>query len=161
MAVDSTPAATPLATIELTDCVARGEAVFLSVEDLQPVYLLWDNGLLATTDQLLTVGGGQAAPKPDEMLRLELRHLTAAVRGGLCRLSATPANPYQLTVQFVCTDDIILTAPGRAAGRAGGRRPASKNPASDSSGTATATTIKTWTCFGWSAASIRKSRRTS
>ena len=122
VAVDSSPAATPLATIELTDCVARGEAVFLCVEDLQPVYLLWENGLLATTEQLLTAGGGQVAPKPDEMLRLELRHLTAAVRGGLCRLSATPANPYQLTVQFACTDDIILTAPRRAAGRAGGRR---------------------------------------
>jgi hypothetical protein len=112
VAADSTQAATPLATIELADCVARGEAVFLSVEDLQPVYLLWDNGLLATSDQLLTAGGGQVAPKPDEVLRLELRHLTAAVRGGLCRLSATPANPYQLTVQFVCSDDIILTAPG-------------------------------------------------
>ena len=112
VAVDSSPAATPLATIELTDCVARGEAVFLCVEDLQPVYLLWENGLLATTEQLLTAGGGQAAPKSDEMLRLELRHVTAAVRGGLCRLSATPANPYQLTVQFACTDNIIMTARG-------------------------------------------------
>jgi serine/threonine-protein kinase len=112
VAVGNSTAATPLATVELADCVARGEAVFLSVEDLQPVYLLWDNGLLATSEQLLTAGGGQVAPKPDEVLRLELRHLTAAVRGGLCRLSATSANPYQLTVQFVCTDDIILTAPG-------------------------------------------------
>ena len=112
MAGDNAPAATPLATIELTDCVARGEASFLRVEDLQPVYLSWNNGLLATTEQLLTAGGGQAAPKPDEMLRLELRHLTALVRGGLCRLSATPAAPYQLTVQFVCNNDIILTSPG-------------------------------------------------
>ena len=112
VAVEGVPAATPLATIELVDCVARGEAAFLSVEELQPVYLLWQNGLLATSDQLLTAGGGQVAPKPDEMLRLELRHVTAAVRGGLCRQSSTPSNPYQLTVQFVCTDDIILTAPG-------------------------------------------------
>ena len=111
-ALESSRAATPLATIELTDCVARGEAVFLSVEDLQPVYLRWDNGLLATSDQLLTAVGGQIAPKADEVLRVELRHLTAAVRGGLCRLSATPANPYQLAVQFVCSDNIILTSPG-------------------------------------------------
>ncbi len=110
-ATDSPRAATPLATIELTDCVARGEAVFLSVEDLQPVYLRWDNGLLTTSEQLLTAVGGQMRPKPDEVLRLELRHLTAAVRGGLCRLSATPANPYQLTVQFACSDDIIMTSP--------------------------------------------------
>ena len=112
MAVDGSPAATPLATIELTDCVARGEAVFLCVEDLQPVNLSWENGLLATTEQLLTAGGGQVAPKLDEMLRLELRHVTAEVRGGLCRLSATPANPHQLTVQFTCTDDILITARG-------------------------------------------------
>ena len=111
VATDSAATATPLATIELIDCIARGEAAFLRVEDLQPVYLLWDNGLLATSEQLLTASGGQAAPKSDEALRLELRHLTAAVRGGLCRLSATPANPYQLTVQFVCSNDIILTAP--------------------------------------------------
>jgi serine/threonine-protein kinase len=110
--LESSRAATPLATVELTDCVARGEAVFLSVEDLQPVYLRWDNGLLATSDQLLTAAGGQMAPKADEVLRVELRHLTAAVRGGLCRLGATPANPYQLAVQFVCSDDIILTSPG-------------------------------------------------
>ncbi len=112
VAVESAPAATPLTTIELTDCVARGEAVFLCVEDLQPVYLLWDNGLLATTEQLLSAGGGQTASKPDEMLRLELRHLTAVARGGLCRLSATPASPFQLTVQFVCMDDIFMTSPG-------------------------------------------------
>ncbi len=111
-ALDNSRAATPLATIELTDCVARGEAAFLSVEDLQPVCLLWDNGLLATTGQLLTAVGGQTAPKADEVLRLELRHLTAVVPSGLCRLSATPANPYQLPVQFVCSDDIILASPG-------------------------------------------------
>ena len=58
-----TPAATPLATLELTDCIARGEAVFLSVEDLQPVHVLWDNGLLVTTERFLSAGGGQAGAK--------------------------------------------------------------------------------------------------
>ncbi len=112
MSVDGAPAATPLASIELVDSVARGEANFLDVEELQPVHLLWDNGLLVTTDTLLTAGGGQMAPKPDETLRLELRRLTAVVRGGLCRLNSTPSNPYQLTVQFVCSDDIFIAAPG-------------------------------------------------
>jgi hypothetical protein len=110
--VGGAPAATPLATIELTDCVARGEAVFLQVEDLQPVQLVWDNGLLATTEQLLSTSGGPVAPKLDDMLRLELRHVTAAVRGGLCRLSSTPSNPYQLPTQLICTDSILLAVPG-------------------------------------------------
>ena len=111
-AIERRPAATPLATIELTDCIARGEADFLRVEDLQPVHLLWDNGLLLTTERLLTAGGGQAAPKLDEMLRIELRHVTAVARGGLCRLTSTSANPYQLTVQFVSTNSILMASPG-------------------------------------------------
>jgi len=43
---------------------------------------------------------------------MELRHVTAATRGGLCRLSASPANPFQRTVHFVCSDDIFMTSPG-------------------------------------------------
>ncbi len=109
--VDSS-AATPLATLDLADCIARGEAVFLRVEDLQPVLLSWDNGLLATTEQLLSATGAQSPSKPDEILRLELRHLTAAVRGGLCRLRSGPADPRQLTLQFVCNHCIFLGAPG-------------------------------------------------
>ncbi|MEN6449810.1 MAG: serine/threonine-protein kinase [Thermoguttaceae bacterium] len=109
---DAAPSATPLATVELVDCIARGEAAFLNVEELQPVSLLWDNGLLVTSDPFLVAGGAQLASKPDEMLRLELRHVTAAVRGGLCRLYSTASSPHPLTVQMVCTEDIFLTAPG-------------------------------------------------
>ena len=111
-AVDGVPAATPLATIELTDCIARGEADFLRVEDLQPVHLTWDNGLLITTERLLVAGGNPTAPKLDEMVRIELRHVTAAVRGGLCRLTSTSSNPHQLTVQFASTDSILMASPG-------------------------------------------------
>ncbi|MBN1393441.1 MAG: serine/threonine protein kinase [Pirellulales bacterium] len=110
--MEGAPAATPLASIELVDSIARGEAAFLRVVDLQPVHLLWDNGLLVVSESLLTAGGGQAAPKPDETLRIELRRLTAIVFGGLCRLTSTPSKPYQLTVQFVCLDDVFAAAPG-------------------------------------------------
>ena len=106
------PAATPLATLDLTDCIARGEADFLHVDDLQPVHLTWVNGLLITSERLLAAGGGQAAPKLDEMLRIELRHVTAAVRGGLCRLTSNSSNPYQLTAQFVSTNSILIASPG-------------------------------------------------
>lgn len=112
LAAENGAAATPLATIELVDCIVRGEADFLCVEELQPVYLLWDNGLLATSDRFLVAQGGPAASKPDEMLRLELRHVTAVVRGGLCHLSNTLAAPYQLPVQLACTDTIILGVRG-------------------------------------------------
>ena len=111
-AIDGAQSATPLTTLELSACVARGEAVFLHVEDLQPVKLKWENGFLATTEQLLWVGGGLTAPKSEETLRMDLRHLTAVVRGGLCRLAATPSAPYQQAVQFSCADDVFITLPG-------------------------------------------------
>lgn len=111
-AVDEARLATPLATLELIDSIARGEADFLRVEGLQPVHLTWDNGLLLTTERLLTAGGSQAAPKLDEMLRIELRHVTAAARGGFCRLTSTSANPHQLPVQFVSTDGIAIGQTG-------------------------------------------------
>jgi eukaryotic-like serine/threonine-protein kinase len=110
-AIDGFPSAPPPTTIELTDCIARGEADFLRVEDLQPVHMTWDNGLLLTTERLLAAEGGQVAPKLDEMLRIELRHVTAVARGGLCRLSSTSANPHQLAVQFVSTNSILMVSP--------------------------------------------------
>ena len=49
----------------------------------------------------------------------------------------------------------------RAADRAGRRRPAWKTSANDSSGTATGTSIRTWTCSGRCAISIPRRRRMS
>jgi len=73
--------------IELVDCVARGEAALLRVDQLQPVELIWENGLLATSEQLLVARGGQRSPASAERITIDLRHLTAAVHGGLCRLT--------------------------------------------------------------------------
>jgi serine/threonine-protein kinase len=41
---DGASAPVPKAEVELDDCIARGEAVFLRAEDLQPVHLTWNNG---------------------------------------------------------------------------------------------------------------------
>jgi serine/threonine protein kinase len=106
------PGASPLAAVELSDSVARGEATFIRVEDLRPVHLAWDNGLLATSEWLLWAASGPQAPKPDETLRIDLRHVTIAARRGLARLPGSRAAPYQFTVQFNCADDIIMTSPG-------------------------------------------------
>jgi len=106
-------AATPPATIELVDCIARGEAVFWQADDLQPAHLLWDNGLLITTEQLLTADGGQEAPKSGDALQVDLRHLTAVVHSGLCRLSDSPSAPYQLPAEIHCADSILIGTVGK------------------------------------------------
>ena len=105
-------AAMPLAVLELTDSVARGEADFLRVEEMQPVHLTWDNGLLLTSERLLAADGVQTSPKSDETLQVELRHVTVEARGGLCQLVNTSLAPYQLPVQFISSNSIFRTAPG-------------------------------------------------
>jgi serine/threonine protein kinase len=106
------PSAVPLATLELADVVARGEAVLLSIDHLQPVHLVWENGLLATTECLIRTGGGAVTPKPEVSLRVDLRHVTAEIRRGLCRLTTTPDEPYFLPVQINSLDNIFITLPG-------------------------------------------------
>ena len=105
-------AATPLSTLELIDCLVRGEADLLRVDDPQAVSLLWDNGMFLSSGRLLAAGGSQSAPTPDEMLRIELRHVTVAARGGLCRLGSTFSNPYQLAVQLVSSDSVLIVPAG-------------------------------------------------
>ena len=108
---DGAAAPRPRPTVELVDCIARGEAVFLRAEDLQPVRLSWDNGLLATTERLLSASGGARTPQAGESLQVDLRHLTAVVRGGLCRMASNQSGPHCLPLQVSCADSILL---GRA-----------------------------------------------
>ncbi|MBN2577812.1 MAG: serine/threonine protein kinase [Pirellulales bacterium] len=108
----SSPSAVPLATLELTDTIARGEAALLVVTHLQPVHLVWENGLLATTECLVAAGGGTEAPKAEATLQVDLRHLTAEVRGGLCRLTTSPDEPYFFPVHVNSLDNIFFTSPG-------------------------------------------------
>jgi serine/threonine-protein kinase len=106
--------AVPLANVELADSVARGEADFLRVEEMQPVHLVWDNGLLVTSERLLAAEGTSSAPRLDEMLRVELRHVTVEAKNGVCQVVNTATTPYQLTVQFVSSNCIFRTSPGVA-----------------------------------------------
>ncbi|MEE9603259.1 MAG: hypothetical protein V3V75_08140, partial [Thermoguttaceae bacterium] len=112
---ESESVATPLADIELVDCIVRGEAEFLRVEGLQPVRLGWDNGLLVTTERLLSAHGSQEAPGPEETLNIDLRHVTVVALGGLCRLTVDDyLAPHQLTTEIHCADSIIVLGSGAA-----------------------------------------------
>ena len=95
-------------SIELANCVARGEADFLRSEDLQPCSLVWNNGLLVTTERLLVAVGSRAAPASGRRLHLDLRHLTAVVRAGFCMLTNTVDGPQQLDAVIQCTNSILL-----------------------------------------------------
>jgi serine/threonine-protein kinase len=113
-AMRTTSGETPVVSIGLVGCIARGEADFLRCLDLQPVHLTWENGLLATSERLLLLGSGQKAPDPGHTFRLDLWHLTAAVRGGLCRMVRSKAAPCQLPLEVICADSILVGNPDAA-----------------------------------------------
>ena len=95
-------------TIEREKCVARGEATFLRDNELQPLRLNWNNGLLATSERLLEAEGGSTEPRQSGgYLRLDLRHVTAMLQRGLALLTNSQDAPYQLPVE-IHTDDCIL-----------------------------------------------------
>ncbi|MEE8450950.1 MAG: protein kinase [Thermoguttaceae bacterium] len=99
------------ATIDLSDCVVRGEAMFLRVKDLQPTHLTWENGLLVTTERLLFVDGGKEPPRQSiDRIQVDLRHVTAVVRDGFCRLQESWLQQYQGTTRIDCSNSIILAA---------------------------------------------------
>jgi hypothetical protein len=94
-------------SVNLKNCVARGEATFLRDDELQSVRLNWDNGLLATSDRLLVAGGSSLQPRHDVRAELTLRHVTAMVAAGLVFLSNSEEAPYQLMTQIRCDDCVI------------------------------------------------------
>ena len=98
----------PRARIELQNCLARGEAVFLRAEDPQPIDVVWRNGLLATTERFLVADGHERLTAPDEIIRISLEHLTAVVRSGLCRFVHTEFTPRQLDTRFNCSASIFV-----------------------------------------------------
>lgn len=93
--------------VMLENCVCRGEATLLKVADLQAIDFTWNNGLLTTSENLVTVLGGQVMPRPDNRLRINLRHLTASLGQGLCRFEHTIQTPYVLAAQLDCRDSIL------------------------------------------------------
>jgi serine/threonine-protein kinase len=95
--------------LDLQNCIARGEAVFVHSTDAQPVALDWDNGLLATSDSLLLAEGSSTSPPLGERVEIRLNHLTAVARGGLIRLLAAGDAPYLLKTEVNCANSLLIT----------------------------------------------------
>ena len=109
IAMDPTVMEEQIVTINLQHCLARGEAAFMRDNELQAVRLNWDNGLLATSEQLLMAAGGPAQPRQLGHVQLNLRHVTAMIHGGLALLTNREDAPYQLLTEINCDDSIFVT----------------------------------------------------
>jgi hypothetical protein len=97
--------------IELTDCVLRGEATCLRTSEFEPVQLVWNNGLLATSESLLSARGEAGRPRPSSGVEIELRHVTAVVLGGLARLANSDDLPYLFNTSIALDSCAIATDP--------------------------------------------------
>jgi serine/threonine-protein kinase len=109
IAMDPTVMEEQIVTISLRHCLARGEAALLRDNELQAVRLNWDNGLLATSEPLLVAAGGPSQPRQLGHIQLNLRHLTAMIRGGLALLTNREDAPYQLLTEIGADDSIFVS----------------------------------------------------
>ncbi|MGO8751861.1 MAG: protein kinase domain-containing protein [Thermoguttaceae bacterium] len=105
---EATGVAVPRATIALTHCIARGEATFVRVHGPRPFRLTWDNGLLATSERLLVADDGGWMPQPGDNIEIDLQHLTAVMRGGLCRIGLSELTRRPFGIQFTCANSILI-----------------------------------------------------
>ena len=97
-------------TINLQHCLARGEAAFLRANDLQAVRLNWENGLLASSERMVTAAGGPSQPRQLGHVQINLRHVTAMVHGGLALLTNSKDAPYQLLTEINSHDSIVVSS---------------------------------------------------
>lgn len=94
--------------LQLQNCAVRGEATFLRDDSRQGVHLSWDNGWLAVSGRLLTLGSSMQA-RQGGPIDLDLRHVTAVARAGLLLIDDDPMSMNLLPVEFKSADCIFAT----------------------------------------------------
>jgi serine/threonine-protein kinase len=108
MTLKDGPMMRPAASLQMKNCIARGEALFIRANELQPAQITWENGLLATSERLLAAVGGPSDPKPQGQVQIDLRHVTALIQGGLALLTSSPDAPLQLPLEINASDCIFV-----------------------------------------------------
>ena len=98
-----------LTEINLNHCVIRGEATVLRAHQATALRFKWDNGLLSTTERLVSMGGAAEMPGRGEQIMIDLDHVTAVMDQGLGDFTSSLENPYLVDVSIYCTNSILLT----------------------------------------------------
>ena len=99
----------PRIEIELRNCIARGEAVFLRGDALNSADIQWENGLIATTERFVQIDGQSASMPEDQQLTIDLKHVTALTESGFCFMESSSDQRRLTQVQIDCTDSILIT----------------------------------------------------
>ena len=107
---DDVMAMLPSINVRLTNCVARGEAIFLTAAEERPVNVTWNQGLLVTPQRLLDTGGSSlTTPRQQDKFEIYLDHVTAIVSAGLVRQRRVAGMPSHLRLEVTCRDCALQT----------------------------------------------------
>lgn len=97
-------------TIELEDCIVRGNANFLTGNALGHVVLNWQNGLLAVDQRFVQMQATEDSGPNRGRLQVNLSHVTANARRGLCYMSGGDDARYFPVLKLDCVDSILVTS---------------------------------------------------
>ena len=97
--------------VDLKHCIIRGEATVIGAPQADPMRFKWVNGLLVTTERLVSIGGAAAMPGRGEQIMIDLDHVTAVMDRGLGEFTSSLDDPYLIDVSIYCTNNILVTQP--------------------------------------------------
>jgi hypothetical protein len=100
----------PAMVVNLSRCVARGEATFLMASEESPLKVMWTQGLLITTQRLIETEGSPLRPSEFGRLDVDLDHVTAIIPQGLYSMKRRAANAYQLKADIRCRNSLLQTS---------------------------------------------------
>lgn len=95
-------------TIELRNCVLRGEADVLGGDLLATTTFNWENGLLSTSERLISLAGDDFQQQQLGELRINLKHLTADLQKGLAAIHAPSETPVLFPLRMEVAESILL-----------------------------------------------------
>lgn len=87
-------------TVQLARCIVRGAADFIRFIEERPCGIVWEQGLLATTEHFMTTTGVTEQPKSSATIRIDLEAVTLAAQKGIYHLSRRNDAAYQLNVDL-------------------------------------------------------------
>ncbi|KAA5546090.1 serine/threonine protein kinase [Roseiconus nitratireducens] len=106
--------ALPLVAIQLDDCIARGEATFISMDYAVALQLVWNNGLLAINGRLIeTFGARVRPPMTSGPMQLALSNVTAEIPGGLIRMRLGPSGVFPVPIERQANQCVFLVDEGQ------------------------------------------------
>ena len=102
----------PAMSVNLTRCVARGDATFLRASEESPLKVVWTQGLFVTTQRLIETEGSPLRPAElGQRLDIDLDHVTAVIPQGFYSMRRKTGNAYQLKADVVCRNTLLQTSP--------------------------------------------------